>query len=182
MSVHCKGQNNKGNLGDGTKTNRPIPVIAGNARAPYSNITTGEDFTVAIDTSGRLWGWGLQDSECQLAQGSSGAGEYVNPVRIPVSTCATNLASTKFVRVESGRGHTLAITCPSSTGGVRAIYAWGSGNYGQLGDGDDQDRCCPVRVDASAIFTTGTTECWSTVDAGRLHSCGITCAGRLYCW
>ena len=53
------------------------------------------------------------------------------------------------------------------------LYCWGDNAYGQLGDGSMTPRTTPVQV--------GLATNWSSVSAGRYHTCGIR-AGALYCW
>ena len=49
------------------------------------------------------------------------------------------------VRVAAGRGHTCAVTIG------RAVYCWGRGEEGQLGDGTRALRTTPVAVDVSSL-------------------------------
>ena len=73
-----------------------------------------------------------------------------------------------FAAVEGGSAHTLAVT----PGG--AVWAWGGGGFGQLGDGASTDRPNPVQVPG----LTGVT----AVAAGRYHSLALTASGAVWAW
>jgi alpha-tubulin suppressor-like RCC1 family protein len=56
-------------------------------------------------------------------------------------------------------------------------YCWGSGHYGQLGDGQSEGLhsvTTPVAVAGGHTFASITVGAW--------HSCGLTVAGQAYCW
>ncbi len=55
-----------------------------------------------------------------------------------------------------------------------AMYCWGEGSSGELGDGAAMDRPFPVVVSGGLQFTK--------VAAGFAQTCGITSAGAGYCW
>ncbi|MEU4217555.1 hypothetical protein [Actinoplanes sp. NPDC026623] len=71
-------------------------------------------------------------------------------------------------QVTSGNFHTCGIS------GAKT-YCWGSGEEGQLGNGDSADQNTPVQVRApgGAVFTQ--------LAAGGYHTCGISGA-KTYCW
>ncbi len=61
--------------------------------------------------------------------------------------------------------------CAIAASGV--LYCWGQNDFGQLGTGDILPQGGPVAV--------GTRKDWTSVSAGRFHTCAIA-AGALYCW
>ncbi|MCL2890742.1 MAG: hypothetical protein FWF40_02475, partial [Methanomassiliicoccaceae archaeon] len=67
------GLNDKGQLGDGTNTNRDTPVQEATGSTDWEYASAGGDHTVAIKDDGTLWAWGLNDFG-QLGNGVSGAG------------------------------------------------------------------------------------------------------------
>jgi len=71
--------------------------------------------------------------------------------------------------LEGGEYHTCALTPAGKA------YCWGRGDYGQLGDGGTQTSNVPVAVQQ------GTLE-FSSLAAGYYHTCGLTTAGKAYCW
>jgi alpha-tubulin suppressor-like RCC1 family protein len=80
-------------------------------------------------------------------------------------------AGTQVTQVATGDGHALALT---STG---AVYAWGDGNNGDLGQGSGTAaETTPVEVD----FPAGAQI--AAVAAGEYTSYAITTAGDVYAW
>lgn len=56
-TLWCWGANNRGQLGDGTRTNSAVPVQAG-ADADWARLSVGFRHTCAIKLDGTLWCWG----------------------------------------------------------------------------------------------------------------------------
>ncbi|CBZ56053.1 hypothetical protein NCLIV_064790 [Neospora caninum Liverpool] len=95
----------------------------------------------------------------------------------------------KIARISCGADHTLAL----SDGG--ALYAWGVGSYGNLGQGDTSDAYSPVRVllgsekgsgkkkENLGIGRRGTDPVVVTCcAAGAKHSMACTSDGTLWTW
>ncbi|BCZ95602.1 hypothetical protein TthAK1_22190 (plasmid) [Thermus thermophilus] len=126
------GQNNGGQLGDGTYQSRATPVqvqgIAGVREA-----TGGLDFTVILKEDGTVWSVGANN------YGQLGDGTLVSRTQ-PVQVQTATGPLTNVVAVAAGGHHALALT---QTG---AVYAWGRGGKGQLGQGQYQKSTVAVRV------------------------------------
>lgn len=60
--VYCWGRNTEGQVGNGTRKEQKTPslVLQLNDRK-FSDIACGADFTITLDTTGRIWGWGQND-------------------------------------------------------------------------------------------------------------------------
>ena len=54
------------------------------------------------------------------------------------------------------------------------VYCWGENWYGRLGVGDTTDRLSPVQVTGGHKFTS--------IAAGRHHTCGLKADGTAFCW
>lgn len=76
-----------------------------------------------------------------------------------------------LVSLAAGGDHTCGVTASGMA------YCWGSGHYGELGDGESdgghrQNR--PVPVEGEHRF--------AAVTAGGMHTCGLVEGGEAYCW
>src|SRR5450759_166470 len=84
----------------------------------------------------------------------------------PPPPAAATLAS---VQIATGGSHTCALA-PSGQ-----AYCWGLNSNGQLGDNTGTERHTPVPVQQGAVTFT-------SIAAGKLHTCGLSSAGQAYCW
>lgn len=127
----CWGDNQYGQLGDGSKQPRhaPRPVRApmgGNRPLAFESLSAGATHTCGITNTKRLYCWG-DNRFGQLGDGTTTP--RVVPVRVP---------GDDFVSVSTGRVHTCALT---ASGQARC---WGANDGGQLGDGTSENRPRPV--------------------------------------
>lgn len=156
--VSCWGYNNKGQLGDGSTTNRSQPVAP---QVPNSvqfvDLAGGVEHACGLDQSGRLWCWG-NDEDGQLGLGS---GDQTTSTPQQVKT----LSQTPLEVVAGG-----GFTCVRTANGPRC---WGSDSFGQLGNGSGGDTPTPVPVQGVAASTG--------IEAGELHTCVLS-SGSMYCW
>ncbi|VTR75427.1 IPT/TIG domain-containing protein [Cellulomonas hominis] len=108
------GDNNWGQLGDGTTTDRitpaPVPGLTG-----VTAVSAGEDFSVALTGDGRVLTWGRND-ENQLGQGDDDW--RLTPEAVP--------AFADVQQVSAGRVHVLALDTDGR------VWAWGSGYHYQV--------------------------------------------------
>jgi alpha-tubulin suppressor-like RCC1 family protein len=119
----CWGGNTRGELGDGTTTNRSTPTQVGTATT-WATISTGSGHTCATRTNGTAWCWGYN------FYGQLGDGTITN--RLTPTQVGT---ATSWATIDAG-GY--RHTCAIRTNGT--AWCWGSNLYGQLGDGTTTDR------------------------------------------
>jgi alpha-tubulin suppressor-like RCC1 family protein len=120
--------------------------------------------TCGLTANGVAYCWGENKS------GQLGNGTLVSAASpVPVS------GNLKFSSLSAGFTHTCGIDT------MDAAYCWGGNWHGQLGigtlDGEQQYPCCrssPVRVTGGLRV--------SSVQAGGIHTCGLTVSGEAYCW
>jgi alpha-tubulin suppressor-like RCC1 family protein len=94
-SIWSWGNNQRGQLGDGTTTSSDVPVrVRVPAGVTFVTVSSGGYASYAIDTSGRLWAWGGNQNG-QL--GTGGAAVETRPVAVgirvaQISSTASNVA------------------------------------------------------------------------------------------
>ena len=134
-SVSCWGQNNFGQLGDGTTTDRNAPTqisSLGTDRTAVA-ITAGDFHTCAILDDGSVSCWG-SNNYGQIGDGTTT--DRNTPT--PTSSLGTDRTA---VAITAGGLHTCAILDDGS------VSCWGSNWDGQLGDGTTTDRTTPTAIE-----------------------------------
>jgi alpha-tubulin suppressor-like RCC1 family protein len=161
-NVWAWGDNGSGQLGDGTTTNRMVPVQVDHTKLTgVVAIAAGLVHSLAIDSTGAAWAWGHNFS------GQVGDGTRTDRLA-PVRVVDTHL--TGVVVIAGGAGQSLAI---DSTG---AAWAWGNNFEGQLGDGTNANSTVPVRVDDTHLTSV------VAIAAGLGHTLAIDSDGKAWAW
>ncbi len=146
-NVYASGNNEYGQLGDGTTTNQTTPVkVRSPAGTPadftYTQVNAGNTHSLAVGSDGNAYAWGCNQ---QGALGNNTASWFgdANPVPMRVrdpANPADKDQGLKATQVSSGFNHSLAV------GSDGNAYAWGSNDSGQLGDDTTNDKSAPVPV------------------------------------
>jgi surface protein len=135
-SIYCWGQNDEGQLGDGTDgINRTEPVKVLDGAMGNSNVTgvaTGDKLTCALLT-GSVYCWGSNN------RGELGDGTTDNSTE-PVKVLDGAMDNSEVTGIATGDEHACALK-------VDDFYCWGRNNRGQLGDGTTVNSSVPVEVD-----------------------------------
>lgn len=164
--VYCWGNNEYGELGDGSRSSRTTPTAVVIDDLPpgtvFTAVAAGGSHTCALTRAGAVYCWGLN------ASGQLGSGDESEMWSRPRRVITAGLPEdTRFVAVTTGSGH----TCALASDGV--AYCWGWNVYGALGDGTTEDRRTPKAV-PGPTFTA--------LAAGSRYTCGLSTAGAAYCW
>jgi alpha-tubulin suppressor-like RCC1 family protein len=158
------GDNSSGQLGRGNTTGPQTSPIRIGSATNWTQVSTGTNHSMAINSLGELWAWGNNLSG-QLGRGNT-TSPQTTPIR--VATFASWAQVSAGINFSVSLGHTLAIT---TTG---QLWAWGNNGSTQLGDGTSTQRNSPVRI--------GTATNWAQVNTGELHTLAVTTTGELYSW
>jgi alpha-tubulin suppressor-like RCC1 family protein len=169
-SVLCWGDNTFGQLGDGSTTESPSPVVA--IAGGAVGIGLGGSTSCAVMSSGGVKCWGLGDMG-QLGDGGSGAG-YKQLLAVDVQVSGGgSLAGAGQVAVGSN------FACALLAGSL--VDCWGKNDVGQLGQGATSGLSAfalPVVTELGGSLFQGATQ----VTAGGSHACVRMYTDRLKCW
>ncbi|WP_183129727.1 InlB B-repeat-containing protein [Bifidobacterium sp. wkB344] len=190
-NAYAWGNNRYGQLGDGTTTNRTMPVMVRKpdpktypdlpADFTYVQVSAGGWHSLALGGDGNAYAWGWNHYG-QLGNNNSGEDTYSSvPVRVrdPASPADAS-KRLQATQVSAGYEHSLAL------GGDGNAYAWGWNHYGQLGNnnsGEDTYSSVPVRVRDPASPADASKGLQATqVSAGDGHSLALGGDGNAYAW
>jgi alpha-tubulin suppressor-like RCC1 family protein len=163
--LFCWGWNADGELGDGTTTDRLVPVPVGGTLR-FRQVSAGFSSTCAVTTDNRAYCWGF-----------NGLGELGDGTTSPRRTPVPVAGGRQFRRVDISLEHACAVTT-----GDRA-FCWGDNRYGQLGVGNNTGpETGNFGPHSSKPVAVAGTLTFRHVTAGFDHSCGVTTDNRVFCW
>jgi alpha-tubulin suppressor-like RCC1 family protein len=162
-TVVAWGDNEFGQLGDGSTATRSVPVAVSGLTGVKA-IAAGGTHSLALLGNGTVMAWGNNESG-QLGNGTTSESE------VPVAV--NGLTGVKAIA--AGGSHSLALM------GNGTVMAWGSNESGQLGNASGKSTS-PVAVKglsgvaaisaggefSVALLTKGTVEAWGSDEAGQL--------------
>jgi alpha-tubulin suppressor-like RCC1 family protein len=162
--VRCWGENGFGQLGDGTTTDRSLPVAVrgvggAGTMTGVKAVAVGDYHTCALTSAGSVACWGDNDFG-QLGVDTGGA-DKTSPVLVP--------GVAKAVAIAAGGYHACALT---ATG---AVVCWGWNSKGQIGNGM---AAAPALAPTAVAGRSGAT----AIAAGGYHSCALLAGGKVSCW
>lgn len=163
-TVSCWGDDEYGQLGDGSTTNSAKAVTVPGISTAVA-VSTGYDHACALLSEGSIRCWGMNGF------GELGDGTTTNRLA-PVAVSGLSSA----VAVSAGGFSTCALLADGT------IRCWGVNWGGELGDGTTTSRSAPVEVSgisnavaisvgyehACAVLSDGTIRCWGQDDYGQL--------------
>ena len=158
QKLYCWGINASFSLGDGTSTNRLLPVAI-DAATNYIDVSVGNRFGCGITSTNVLKCWG------DNSNGSLGDGTTTNR-NAPI---VINLGVSYKYLAQSSNYTMCAITTADQ------LRCWGYNIYGQVGVGGTTTTLSPTVVDSGVSY--------ASVTASINHTCGITIGTNLLkCW
>lgn len=139
-AVQCWGDNNNGQLGNGTDDDSMTPVGVSGLTGSVSAVTSGDTHTCAVVDDGvQCWG--------SNQYGQLGTGSF-NSSSVPVTALPPGSGVTA---VTAGQNYTCAI---STANGATTTRCWGNGMLGRLANGELGYKDVPVSV-IDRIFAHG---------------------------
>ncbi|WP_165585136.1 T9SS type A sorting domain-containing protein [Chryseobacterium sp. FH2] len=115
------GQNDKGQLGDGSTVDKMIPIQIGNDNN-WISISANYENCLGLKNDGSLWSWG-QNTSGQIGNGlKDNSNDYSGSILSPI-----NISNGRtYTKISCGTSHSNAIDSQNN------VYSWGSnsGSYG----------------------------------------------------
>lgn len=151
------GDNEYGNLGDGTLMQRLAAVGVGSL-TNVSQVAAGQVHSLAVTSDGSVWSWG-RNTFGQLGTGAAGLSKSPQLV--------SGISGT-ITHVAAGWTHSLAL------GSDGTVWAWGDNRDGELGDGNTIQSDTPVRIPGLSDVTQ--------IAAGSGWSLALRSDGTVWAW
>lgn len=177
-SVAAWGPNGEGQLGDGTRMERRVPVAVNvePTSALYGKmvvaIAAGAHHSLALCSDGSVIGWGF-NSRGQL--GDNTTTDRLVPVAVNTSPLSA-LYGKRVVAIAAGGEYSLALCSDGS------VAAWGNNGYGQLGDNTTTERHLPVAVSTALGVSAISGKTVKAISAGAWHSLALCADGTVATW
>jgi alpha-tubulin suppressor-like RCC1 family protein len=154
------GENSRGQVGDGTTTDRKVPVES----PGLSNIRVARTglwgTSMALGNDGRVWEWGSKPS----APSNPGPAIMQVPGLVDVQDISAGTDTALALKVDG------------------TVWAWGNNDKGQLGDGTTMSRPTPAQVSGLTNVTAvaaGTACCMALKADGTVWAWGNNHFGQL---
>ena len=167
--IYCWGKNDKGQLGDGTTTDRGYATVVDETNSGLNSATTwftqvvaGAAHTCALRTDGAVFCWG-DNASGQLGDNST------TDRLLPTGVNGLGSGS-GVVALSAGAQHTCALKSNHE------VVCWGENDKGQLGNNSATDSAVPVTAVAANVSTA------VALSAGGSHTCAASFDGTVRCW
>jgi alpha-tubulin suppressor-like RCC1 family protein len=131
---YCWGNNQNGQLGDNSTTNRKLPVaVQQPVGVTFTSIATSRSTACALDGSGNAYCWG-SNAYGQVGNGTTSSTGQLTPAAVSMPSGVT------FTQIVAQQ------TAACGLDGNGQTWCWGRNNFGQVGDATNTNRSTPVAV------------------------------------
>jgi alpha-tubulin suppressor-like RCC1 family protein len=167
----CWGENDHGQLGDGTLNNRATPVFVKGLPNPVTAISVGQDHSCAI-ANGNAWCWGENTSgQLGVAPCSSSC-----PASGPFQVQVQGGTLPRVRLLASGLNHNCAVL---DTLSLNQTFCWGDNTYAELGTGVSTSTSDPSPT--GAVLVAGLQGEVDALALGPTFGCALI-EGSVSCW
>jgi alpha-tubulin suppressor-like RCC1 family protein len=156
-TVMACGKNDAGQLGLGDTVQRDMFTVVAGLRGVV-DIDAGASHSIAVTAEGGLYTWGTG--------GAIGHGGDTIQCLVPTKVTGGGTGEAVVVQVAAGDYHSMTLTASGE------LYAWGTGDRGQLGHGDAEHLFVPKVVGGVEGAVVG-------MSGGDAHSLVTTIDGRV---
>ena len=167
--LYCWGENHKGALGNGTTTDKNVPIavtISGAAKPGWLSVAAASAYTCGIrkpigSSVASLLCWGQNDVG-QVGINDTSRLFIMEPTEV--------FGGGDWKEVSAIGPHACAINQDDQ------LFCWGENFHGQIGNGQsgwDKNVYAPTRIEGYE---------WSFVSAGVFYTCGVRDDNTLWCW
>jgi alpha-tubulin suppressor-like RCC1 family protein len=175
---YCWGKNGKGQVGDGTTTQRLVPTLVSGGYT-WASITVGIWDTCGVTTTGAGYCWGFNTAG---EVGDTTTSQRTSPTLITGSHTWSSLSegnSTTSVSTPAlltGSWSSINTGMWDSCGFLTtgAGYCWGYNHYGEVGNNSTTEVHVPTSINGGYN--------WAQMSEGNQTTCGTTTTGAGYCW
>ena len=177
-NLHGWGFNYFGNIGIGTSglNNSIIPFSSQIGNSNWTNIACGNDFTIAINSNGTLWGWG-DNSQGQLGDGTT----ILKAIPIQIGT------SNNWQKIATGyyKGYGIKLDGTLWTWGINFLTQIGTSNDWQIITKDYAIKNNGSLWDISNVpYQIGSDTNWISISKNYQgnHQLALKSDGTLWSW
>ena len=164
--------NKNGQLGNGSTADSRVPVAVNTSGVlvgkTIKEVTTGGFHTCALDTSSKMYCWGLNSS------GRLGGGLTSILSNVPVAVNMSGALAGKTIKqILAGGDHGCVVASDDK------MYCWGLNNNGELGNNSSVNSSVPVAVNTDGVLAGKTIR---QMSAGFSSTCAVDSEYNMYCW
>jgi|YNPMSStandDraft_1061717.scaffolds.fasta_scaffold00693_1 alpha-tubulin suppressor-like RCC1 family protein len=159
-TVKAFGENATGQLGDGTTTDRNVPVSVIGLSGIIAVSAGGDQLeahSMALKSDGTVWAWG---SNIYGGLGNGNTSSTMVPGKV--------LIIDSIIAISAGGWHSAALKNDGT------VWTWGWNEDGQLGDGTLNNKVVPVKV----LNLTNVIQ----IAAGTYHMLALKSDGTVWSW